>query len=220
MGLVYENLGVVYIKMGQWREARDALAEAIRRSPDSPEAHYNLGLVYGKLKRDQEARAQFAEAVRLAPNMAKAHKNLGLAYLNLGLLDQARKSLQEAARLDPTDPQAHYALCVYYARAGDTQAANREFQALKGLDPKLADNSLTRYAPAPPARSRESGWRYSLDKLIPKTNQKTIICHSERSEESLFIKPPRFFTKLSSIQNDMNIQYPLTATSYEMPRCP
>ena len=70
--------------MGQWREARDTFAEAIRLHPDNAEAHYNLGLANGKLNRDQEARAQFAEAIRLDPAMAKAHKNLGLAYLNLG----------------------------------------------------------------------------------------------------------------------------------------
>ena len=44
---------------------------------------------------------------------------------------------------------------------------------------------------------------------------KDLGCHSEPSEESLFIKPPRFFTPRRSVQNDMNIYSFLTATSYE-----
>ena len=51
--------------------------------------------------------------------------------------------------------------------------------------------------------------------FIPKSNQTTIICHSECSEESLFLAAEILHSDLSSVQNDMNIQYLLTATSYQ-----
>ena len=51
--------------------------------------------------------------------------------------------------------------------------------------------------------------------LIPTSSQTAIICHSERSEESPFFKPPRFFTPLRSVQNDIDIYCLLTATSYQ-----
>jgi hypothetical protein len=48
------------------------------------------------------------------------------------------------------------------------------------------------------------------------SSQETISCYSEHSEESLFFKPPRFFTPLRSVQNDMNFHSFLTATAPEM----
>ena len=41
------------------------------------------------------------------------------------------------------------------------------------------------------------------------------FCNSERSEESLIEKPPRFFTPLRSVQNDMIFHSFLTTTSHQ-----
>jgi hypothetical protein len=45
---------------------------------------------------------------------------------------------------------------------------------------------------------------------MPQGNHQTISGHSERRAESLF-KPQRCFTRLSSVQNHLNIQYLVNA---------
>ena len=39
----YNNLGILYIKMGQYKKARDAFIASINYYPEIPDAHYNLG---------------------------------------------------------------------------------------------------------------------------------------------------------------------------------
>ena len=44
--LTQNNLGVAYMNLGKWKQAIQALKEAVKLKPDYQGAHYNLGVAY------------------------------------------------------------------------------------------------------------------------------------------------------------------------------
>ena len=49
----YNNLGILYIKMNQYKKARDAFIASINYYPQIPDAHYNLGKLILDLKENR-----------------------------------------------------------------------------------------------------------------------------------------------------------------------
>ena len=62
----YNNLGILYIKMNQYKKARDAFIASINYYPQIPDAHYNLGKLILDLKENR--------------TLARKHLELALAY--------------------------------------------------------------------------------------------------------------------------------------------
>ena len=59
------NLGLIYGKLGRYRDSIAPLKEAIRKRPDYAQAHCILGIAYQQLGKSQKATAEYKEALRL-----------------------------------------------------------------------------------------------------------------------------------------------------------
>lgn len=101
------SLRAQYTYASLLREAgrdRDALAvvnEALRLSPDVPDALVLRGDLYRSLSGAHAAEADYLQALRLQPGHALAVHNLAVSRLRMGTLTAAVRGLLEAGRLDP-----------------------------------------------------------------------------------------------------------------------
>ena len=51
----YYNMGCAYIKLGEYKKARNAILDAIFYKNNEPDFHYNLAYVYKKLNKPKDA---------------------------------------------------------------------------------------------------------------------------------------------------------------------
>ena len=94
----------------RFREAAEALAEAVALNPEDASAWRLLGGALVALGDTRGAVVSFEHALALAPNLPKNHYNLALALQASGDAAGARQSLEEALALDPTYEQAQLRL--------------------------------------------------------------------------------------------------------------
>jgi len=81
----FTNLGLLYIKHGNYEEAKQALLQATTIRPDDAVAYNHLGVAYRHLGKFKQAQDAYEQALRLKPDYAEAHLNLGIlfdVYLN------------------------------------------------------------------------------------------------------------------------------------------
>lgn len=108
------NLGSVYLSLGDLDTAERAYRQAIERSPRYGDALVNLGSIYherGRREAEPDRRLHllaqaidyYQRALDLLPNHAPAYANLGLAYFELGDLAKAQQAYERAYYLNPND---------------------------------------------------------------------------------------------------------------------
>jgi type IV pilus assembly protein PilF len=90
------DVGIAYIKAGQYTPALKELLEAKKLSPRNPEIHYYLGISYHGKGLVNESIGEFEEAVNLKPDYSEAHNYLGTVYFHKGLWDKAIKEFDKA----------------------------------------------------------------------------------------------------------------------------
>jgi tetratricopeptide (TPR) repeat protein len=66
------QVGVAYLLMGRFKEARSILEETFATVPNNPAGHMFLAITYVELGRDDDARAEAAEVLRLSPHYSLA----------------------------------------------------------------------------------------------------------------------------------------------------
>jgi tetratricopeptide (TPR) repeat protein len=99
--LAYNNRGVIYGNLGQYRRAIEDYNEAIRLKPDYAFSYGNRGVVYGNLGQYKRAIEDYNEALRLKPNSPVFYYNRGNSYQELGQYQLAIEDYNEALRLNP-----------------------------------------------------------------------------------------------------------------------
>ena len=104
---IYAHLGAAYIGLKAYREAIDALQNAIALDADLVDAHYNLGYAYVEQGFHDQAIPHLERAIAIAPNFKRAHYNLARAYRESGNLEAATHALTETLRLDPNYQRAY-----------------------------------------------------------------------------------------------------------------
>lgn len=72
------DLGVSYLRQGDFQSAQAKLEKAVELDPDNVTAHRALGLVYETLGDTQGAEKSYRQAVSLAPNDPEALNSLGV----------------------------------------------------------------------------------------------------------------------------------------------
>ncbi len=145
--MAYNNLGILYRRMGRYDESLKAFADGVRIRPH-PSLYHNLGMtLIARIEQEQrggdqdavtadivKARAAFEQALKLgtlpAPTQAspiigfpqwdpaKTHNLLGQVLFSLGDRAGAREHLETALRLNPSGPVAD-ATRLYMQRLKD-----------------------------------------------------------------------------------------------------
>ncbi len=116
---VLNNLGVLYLKEGDYRRAKPLFEQALKRSPGYAAAHLNLaGALWGLGEKD-EAVLQAREAVELDQNDVNGYLTLASFYLSLGNKPAARDAANRVLLLDPKNEQARVFLSASEKKNGD-----------------------------------------------------------------------------------------------------
>jgi tetratricopeptide (TPR) repeat protein len=137
---IYNNRGVSYRRLKQYRRAIQDYDEAIRLNSRVALAYYNRGIVYGILRQYSRAIQNYDEALRLSPRFAIAYNNRGNAYSNLKQYRRAIQDYDEVLRLDPRYAIAYYNRGLAYEALGQKKEAVRNYRQSLRLDPSLKEN--------------------------------------------------------------------------------
>ena len=119
------NLGSVYLALGQWSEAAVVFEELTGELEySSPALGYNnLGWALFQLRRFEEAKHALLTATQLDARLCPPHNNLGLIYVELREVEQAERALRRALTQCPTYIEPHLHLSRLYLSAGDADRA-------------------------------------------------------------------------------------------------
>src|SRR5690606_5176743 len=83
------DLGIGYVKSGQWAEAKDALTKCAELMPSDARVHEHLGLALAKLDALPAAERSYQTAVELDDARGAAKKALAEVRVALGKKDAA-----------------------------------------------------------------------------------------------------------------------------------
>ncbi len=98
---ILRRLGVVYMNMNDYSDAREIYERLLQKDPNDDLAHGSLANALHKLGEDEAALLEHKEALRLDPDYAPHHYNYANTLYDLGLKEEALKEYKKALELDP-----------------------------------------------------------------------------------------------------------------------
>jgi tetratricopeptide (TPR) repeat protein len=137
------TLGMVLSSAGRWREASEALAEAVERDGDVLAARLAFARALEKSGKLDDAAYQLLKAQKLAPDDPRPLKELGAVFYKKGLYDKSVQFLTRARGIAPEDARVFYALGLTQEARRDPGAAMAAYREAVKLDPKFADARKT-----------------------------------------------------------------------------
>lgn len=137
------TLGMVLSSAGRWREASEALAEAVELDGDVLAARMAFARSLEKSGKLDDAAFQLLKAQKLAPDDPRPLKELGAVFYKKGLYDKSVQFLGRARGLAPSDARIFYALGLAQEARRDPGAAIASYREAIKLDPKFADARKT-----------------------------------------------------------------------------
>ncbi|MGQ0737349.1 MAG: FG-GAP-like repeat-containing protein [Acidobacteriota bacterium] len=118
VGSPHVNLAIALYFAADLDAAATAAADAVRRMPESPHAHFVLGLIARSQGRLEEASAAFERVLAVDADDPGALVNLGQIDLQARRVDQAVARFRRAAAREPFNATATYALGQALLRSG------------------------------------------------------------------------------------------------------
>ncbi len=143
----YNNLILVYRKLGQFEEAMKIMELAVDITPDNAEdwlALFEIFLVDGDQKK---ARYCLHKALKYDPENQITLCTAAETYVRQGMFEDAtglfEKAVEvnpsDALKLDPEDPGLHHNLGTAYRHMGDIVKARAEYEAALRLQPDFSE---------------------------------------------------------------------------------
>lgn len=118
--------------------AEDAAREALRRDPESPEAHAVFADVeYFCEWNWVEAEREVKRAIEINPNLAQAHSSRGRYLLTMGKTDEMLEETRQAVELDPLSFRIHWDRWTSLYAVGRYDEALAECHKILELNPNL-----------------------------------------------------------------------------------
>jgi Flp pilus assembly protein TadD len=138
--LAYNELGVQYMKLNDYKKADEALQAALKINAKAFMPLLNRGIVLVTLKRYPEAEPLLREVVKIKSDSAVGHYFLGQAVANLGKFDEAEKELLKAVELGGKElKEAHRLLAIIYSSRGEKTKTIAELETYLQLAPTTPD---------------------------------------------------------------------------------
>ena len=126
----WNNLGQVYVRMGQEQKARQAFEQALSiptyLTPEYPA--YNLGRLYLDQGQRDKARQKLQESIGHAPDFVPAILLLSDIQVRGNHLQQAVHTLRQGLRASPKNPRLMLALAENLLRRGQPVQARTWFE--------------------------------------------------------------------------------------------
>jgi tetratricopeptide (TPR) repeat protein len=117
------NMGIAFLYMRQYDDARRVLAKSTSKDAKNPRAWFNLGLVEKALGATKDALQDFQKAAALDPNDADTQYFIGELLSRNEQYSQAAAAYSNALKLNPLHASAELGLADVAQHAGDTDAA-------------------------------------------------------------------------------------------------
>ncbi len=128
----YNNLGLIYRKLGRFEKAAAALEKALKLDGDNPDVLYNLGNLHKAMGNGVMAIEAYRKVLAQKPEYLQAYNNLGAIYEGRDEIALARKTYEEGLKIDPSNSSLLYNLGVLYQKEELWDEAERCFRdALK-----------------------------------------------------------------------------------------
>ena len=136
----YTQLGVEYLREGNYELSLTKLEKALSLDPDLPAAHDAIAVLYEKVGENKLAEKHYRKALKLQPDNARGHNNYGQFLCFQKRYEQAEEQFLLAAN-DPFYSQATMAmtnagLCA--TRIPDNEIAEKYFRLALQRDPDYA----------------------------------------------------------------------------------
>jgi tetratricopeptide (TPR) repeat protein len=141
-----EELGVEYLRRGDYTQAFIQIHKAIAVDPSRGTPYYYLGLVYFEKGLYFKEIESYQTSIRLLPDFLPAHLNLAHAYLAVGKIPEAIEQYQWVERRDPANLTILYNLGIVLADLNRPDEARRYLTEYLRLAP-----------PGEPARQKAAG---------------------------------------------------------------
>jgi tetratricopeptide (TPR) repeat protein len=130
------NLGNSLLSDGQVAVGTEQLEEALRITPDDPDANLDLGVAFGKAGRFADAVPRIQRALRFNPAMAEAYFNLGWLNASMGRVPEAIEQYAHAIDLRPDYFDAQCNIADLLIKGGRYAEAIPHFEAALTVGPQ------------------------------------------------------------------------------------
>jgi len=142
----YKALGAIYLKKGNWQDAKESFDQASKLDNRDDEVWANLGLSLEKLGNLEKARHAFERAIKLNKNCVQYFIKLGDTFFGLGFFRKALANYQKATQLDNKNVKALEKVVQAALRLEDKSLVKGTLERILGVEPinKLARDKLRR----------------------------------------------------------------------------
>jgi tetratricopeptide (TPR) repeat protein len=130
LGPAYNNLGALYLRMGEYSKAVAVLQKGLTVDPKMPSASALLGISFFQMAEYAAAKPRFEAALRANPSDQNAELYLAKDLVNLGENDAAEIHLQHLLRYQPQNQELWYLLGNVYI-----QLSEKAFAKLDAINP-------------------------------------------------------------------------------------
>jgi serine/threonine protein kinase/Tfp pilus assembly protein PilF len=118
----YFQLGLLYIRLEDYRSAIEAFQKAAKLAPQFSETFFNMGYLYALAKDYSRAEEMYGQVVELAPfYLDEALFNLAIVQEKQGKRDQSIGNLERALTVNPNNEMAKKHLFKLKGKAGKGQ---------------------------------------------------------------------------------------------------
>lgn len=124
------NIGCVYQKKKDWKEAERAFSAVLELIPDDGEAQKRLMSVCEAWVN------QLTNELSVQPDNASLHNDLGRAYLSMGKLEEAYQAISKAISLKANLAGAYYNFAELYVKKQSPDKALAEIKKACEIEPK------------------------------------------------------------------------------------
>jgi len=137
----YLGLGISYVSLLRYPEARQALERSLKLDPNVAEAEFQMGLLESQAGNREQARDHWLKAVELQPRHAQALFNLGNVYLESGELAGAESAFSRSLAADPGNMKTEYNLALVLNKLGKSAEAKQHFDHYRKMQEEEHVNS-------------------------------------------------------------------------------
>lgn len=135
----WNNLGIVYKKMGNYQAAIQVYEQNIQRDPNYSKNYFNLGTAYYQLEEYRKAIIALEQYTQRVPNSADSYMLMAQAAGRINSFGEAVSLLNAYLQYRPNDANAFNMLGMAYGSLKQFLQAEKSFQKALQFEPNRTD---------------------------------------------------------------------------------